>query len=107
MPKQRVAILISGRGANMVALIAAATERDYPAEIAVVLSNRPDAAGLARAGAAGIAAAIVDHTEFGEDREGSNGPCRRCWTLTASTSCALPAFCGSSRRGLFRGGAGA
>jgi phosphoribosylglycinamide formyltransferase-1 len=70
MPKQRVAILISGRGANMSALIAAATERDYPAEIAVVLSNRPDAAGLARAGAAGIAVAIVDHTEFGEDREG-------------------------------------
>jgi phosphoribosylglycinamide formyltransferase-1 len=70
MPKQRVAILISGRGANMAALIAAAAERDYPAEIAVVLSNRPDAAGLARAGAAGIATAIVDHTEFGKDREG-------------------------------------
>jgi phosphoribosylglycinamide formyltransferase 1 len=70
MPKKRVAILISGRGANMAALIAAAKKRDYPAEIAVVLSNRPAAAGLAHAGSAGIPTAIVDHTEFGEDREG-------------------------------------
>src|SRR5215470_1472870 len=69
MPKKRVAILISGRGSNMVALIAAAKAQDYPAEIALVLSNRPDAAGLARARAEGIATAVVDHTTFGKDRE--------------------------------------
>jgi len=69
MQKKRVAILISGRGANMAALIAAARKPDYPAEIAVVLSNRPDAGGLRRAGAEGIAAAVVDHGDFGKDRE--------------------------------------
>ena len=67
--RKRVAILISGRGANMAALIAAARKPDYPAEIAVVLSNRPDAGGLRRAGAEGIAAAVVDHGDFGKDRE--------------------------------------
>jgi phosphoribosylglycinamide formyltransferase 1 len=70
MPKKRVAVLISGRGSNMVALIDAAKAPDYPAEIALVLSNRPDAAGLARANAEGIATAVVDHTAFGKDREG-------------------------------------
>ena len=67
--KKRVAILISGRGANMAALIAAAKSPDYPAEIALVLSNRPDAGGLRRAGAEGIATAVVDHRDFGKDRE--------------------------------------
>ena len=61
MSRKRVAILISGRGSNMQALIAAARELDYPAEIALVLSNRPEAAGLATARAAGIAVAAVDH----------------------------------------------
>lgn len=68
MARKRVAILISGRGSNMAALIAAARRPDYPAEIAVVLSNRPDAGGLQRAGAEGIATAVVDHTGFGKDR---------------------------------------
>ena len=61
MSRTRTAILISGRGSNMEALIAAARDPDYPAEIALVLSNRPDAAGLATARAAGIAVAAVDH----------------------------------------------
>jgi phosphoribosylglycinamide formyltransferase 1 len=69
MARKRVAILISGRGANMAALIAAAKEPGYPAEIALVLSNRPDAGGLRRAGADAIATAVVDHTKFGKDRE--------------------------------------
>src|SRR5215470_11560604 len=69
MPKKRVAILISGRGANMAALIAAARSPDYPAEITVVLSNRPDAGGLRRASADGIPTAVVDHSGFGRDRE--------------------------------------
>ena len=53
MARKRVAILISGRGSNMAALIEAAKDADYPAEIALVVSNRPDAAGLARAREAG------------------------------------------------------
>jgi phosphoribosylglycinamide formyltransferase-1 len=67
--KKRVAVLISGRGSNMTALIEAAKAKDYPAEIVVVLSNRPDAAGLIRAQQAGIATALIDHTAFGKDRE--------------------------------------
>lgn len=61
MTRLRTAILISGRGSNMDALIAAARAPDFPAEITLALSNRPDAPGLARAKAAGIAVAAVDH----------------------------------------------
>jgi phosphoribosylglycinamide formyltransferase 1 len=61
MTRRRVAILISGRGSNMVSLIEAARAPDFPAEIALVLSNRPDAAGLERAKAAGIATCVIDH----------------------------------------------
>lgn len=67
--KIRVAILISGRGSNMVALIEAAKDPAYPAEIVLVLSNRPEAAGLARAAEAGIPARAIDHTAY-PDRAG-------------------------------------
>jgi phosphoribosylglycinamide formyltransferase-1 len=60
MPR-RVAVLISGRGSNMVSLIEAASAPGFPAEIALVLSNRPDAAGLAHAQGAGIVTAVIDH----------------------------------------------
>jgi phosphoribosylglycinamide formyltransferase 1 len=66
--RKRAAVLISGRGSNMAALIEAARQADYPAEIALVVSNRPDAAGLQVAEAAGIATSIVDHTRY-EHRE--------------------------------------
>jgi phosphoribosylglycinamide formyltransferase 1 len=69
MSKKRVAVLISGRGSNMVALIEAAKAPDYPAEIVLVVSNVPDAAGLARARQDGIATAVIDHRTFGKDRE--------------------------------------
>lgn len=69
MTKQRVAVLISGRGSNMEALIAAAADDLYPAQIAAVVSNRPNAPGLAWAAAAGVATAVVDHQRFGADRE--------------------------------------
>jgi phosphoribosylglycinamide formyltransferase-1 len=69
MTKKRVAVLISGRGSNMAALIEAAKDAGFPAEIALVLSNRPAAAGLALARAAGIATAVVDHASHGQDRE--------------------------------------
>ena len=68
MERKRVAILISGRGSNMAALIGAAESPDYPAEIALVVSNRPEAAGLARAKADGIATLVIDHKPFGKDR---------------------------------------
>jgi len=67
--KKRVAVLISGRGSNMTALIEAARTQDYPAEIVVVVSNRPQALGLVRAREAGIATALIDHKMFGKDRE--------------------------------------
>jgi phosphoribosylglycinamide formyltransferase-1 len=69
MAKKRVAVLISGRGSNLAALIAAASAPDYPAEIVFVLSNRPDAGGLTFASQRGIATAVVDHARFGRDRE--------------------------------------
>jgi formyltetrahydrofolate-dependent phosphoribosylglycinamide formyltransferase len=65
----RTAVLISGRGSNMEALIEAARDPAYPAEIVVVASNRPEAGGLAKAAAAGIATAAVDHRLFKGDRE--------------------------------------
>src|SRR6266566_6522716 len=68
MAKKRVAVLISGRGSNMTSLIEAAKERSYPAEIALVVSNRPEAPGLARAEADAIPIAVVDHRSYGNDR---------------------------------------
>ena len=67
-PRPRVAILISGRGSNMAALIKAAKAEDFPAEIAVVISNRADAAGLALAGAEGISTVTIESKPFGKDR---------------------------------------
>jgi phosphoribosylglycinamide formyltransferase-1 len=68
--KRRVAILISGRGSNMAALIEAAKPAGFPAEIAVVISNRADAAGLDRAKASGIATEIIESKSYGKDRAG-------------------------------------
>ncbi|MCJ2080113.1 phosphoribosylglycinamide formyltransferase [Methylobacterium sp. J-090] len=62
--KTRVAILISGRGSNMASLIAAATAADFPAEIVLVASNRPDAGGLATAASAGIPTRALDHKAY-------------------------------------------
>jgi phosphoribosylglycinamide formyltransferase-1 len=59
--RKRTAILISGRGSNMRALVEAARSLDYPAEIALVLSNRTEAQGLTFAKEAGIATAVIDH----------------------------------------------
>jgi phosphoribosylglycinamide formyltransferase 1 len=66
--KRRVAILISGRGSNMAALIEAAKAGDFPAEIAVVISNRAEAAGLDRAKSSGIATEVIESKPFGKDR---------------------------------------
>ncbi len=66
--RRRTAILISGRGSNMAALIRAAAAPDYPAEIALVLSNCPEADGLSHAAAAAIPTLVVDHRPFHGDR---------------------------------------
>lgn len=62
--KVKVAVLISGRGSNMQALVDACKNSDFPAEIALVLSNKSDAKGLEFANECGIATAVVDHKNF-------------------------------------------
>jgi len=64
MPRRRTAILISGRGSNMTALLEAARDPDYPAEIVLVVSNRESAPGLERARAAGIEAVTITSKSF-------------------------------------------
>jgi phosphoribosylglycinamide formyltransferase 1 len=63
-PDRRIGVLISGRGSNLQALIDATVDGRLRAEIAVVISNRPDVPGLARAEAAGIPAVTIDHRTF-------------------------------------------
>lgn len=67
--RRRAAVLISGTGSNMAALVEAARQDDCPYAVALVLSNRPDAAGLARAAEAGVPTLAVDHRPFAGDRE--------------------------------------
>ena len=62
--KLRVAVLISGRGSNMLALATAAQAEDYPADIALVISNRPKAAGLDKAKELGIKTVAIDHKDY-------------------------------------------
>ena len=68
LSRMKVGVLISGRGSNMLALVQAAAAPGYPAEICVVISNKPDAAGLALAREAGVPAVCVDQRAFGRDR---------------------------------------
>jgi phosphoribosylglycinamide formyltransferase-1 len=69
MRRIKTAAFISGRGSNMEALIAAAKDPAYPAEIALVFSNKPDAFGLTTAAEAGVETLAIDHRPFGKDRE--------------------------------------
>lgn len=64
----RVAVLISGAGSNMAALIDAAGQAEAPFEVVLVLSNKAEAGGLALAAAKGVPTAVVDHAAFGKDR---------------------------------------
>jgi phosphoribosylglycinamide formyltransferase-1 len=61
---KKLVILISGRGSNMEAIVRACAAQRWPARVAAVVSNRPDAAGLAFAAAHGVTTAVVDHTRF-------------------------------------------
>jgi formyltetrahydrofolate-dependent phosphoribosylglycinamide formyltransferase len=67
--KVKVGILISGRGSNMSALIAAAQAEDYPAEIALVIANVADAGGLEAARAEGVEAVAIESRPYGNDRQ--------------------------------------
>lgn len=64
VPKTKTAVLISGRGSNMLALVDAAKAADYPADIQLVISNRPEAAGLKAAEDQGVIAISIDHRAF-------------------------------------------
>ncbi|MBM3602056.1 MAG: phosphoribosylglycinamide formyltransferase [Alphaproteobacteria bacterium] len=66
MERLKIAVLISGRGSNLQALIDACAQPDFPAAIALVLSNRPDAFGLARARQAGLPTRVIDHKAFAD-----------------------------------------
>lgn len=66
--RMRTAVFISGRGSNMQSLVHAAKAQDYPADIVLVISNRPEATGLEFARAHGITAMAVDHETYGKDR---------------------------------------
>jgi phosphoribosylglycinamide formyltransferase-1 len=67
---QRIAILISGRGSNMEAIVRACAAEAWPAQVVAVVANRPDAGGLAFAAAHGIATAVVDHKAHGAGASG-------------------------------------
>lgn len=69
MSRLRTAILISGRGSNMQAILEAAQEPDYTAQPVLVLSNNPSAKGLEIAASLGVDTAAIDHKPFGKDRE--------------------------------------
>ncbi len=73
MAKTKAAVLISGRGSNLQSLLDAAAAPDFPAEITLVVSNRPEAGGLERARRAGVATGIIDHRQFGKGEEGRHG----------------------------------
>lgn len=69
MRKARTGVLISGRGSNMTALVDAARDPAFPAEIVCVVSNKADAKGLDFAAANGIAAKVIDHKAFATREE--------------------------------------
>lgn len=66
--KRRIAVLISGRGSNLAALLTAAAGPDYPASVSLVIADRADAGGLALAVAAGVPARVIAYRPFGADR---------------------------------------
>lgn len=86
-PKKRVAILISGRGSNMSALIEAAKNADYPAEIVAVIANKTDAGGLETARARGIPAFAIPHRDFPSKREHEKAVSDALQAVTADIVC--------------------
>jgi folate-dependent phosphoribosylglycinamide formyltransferase PurN len=83
--KRRVAILISGRGSNMAALIRAAGAEDFPAEIALVISNRADAPGRKKPEPAAFRRSSSKANHSARTAPRSRRRCKRCWTATESS----------------------
>lgn len=92
MTRLKLAILISGRGSNMEAILEAARDPAYPAQPVLALSNRPDAKGLETATAAGIATAAIDHKTYGKDREAFERAMHEQLTETGVEIIALAGF---------------
>jgi len=91
MAKKRLAILISGRGSNMMALVAAARAPDYPADVVAIVSSRPEAAGLAWARAEGLPATLIDPMAYAS-REAGDGAVDRVLTEADVELVALAGF---------------
>ena len=92
MSRVRVGVLISGGGSNMAALIAAAQAADYPAEIALVISNNPEAGGLAKARAAGVATQVIDHRPYQGDRPAHERAVNAAFTEAGAELVALAGY---------------
>lgn len=92
MKRLKLAILISGRGSNMTALLDACDQEDYPAEPILVLSNRPDAKGIITAHNRGVATAIIDHKPFGKDREAFEAELTKALETAGAEIIALAGF---------------
>ena len=91
MKKVKTAILISGRGSNMTALINAAQDPSFPAEITIVISNAPSAGGLEMAQSLGIKTNIIDHTEYAS-RDSFEDALHQCLTLEGVELVCLAGF---------------
>ena len=89
--KKRVAILISGRGSNMMAVVEAARNGDYPAEIVSVMSSRPEAPGLAWARSQGLPCRAIDHKAYAS-REAFDGAMDDALTEAGADLVALAGF---------------
>ena len=89
--KKRVAILISGRGSNMMALVDAARAGDYPADIVSVVSSRPEAPGLAWASAQGLPSQAIDHKAYAS-REAFDEAVHAALTAAGAELVALAGF---------------
>jgi phosphoribosylglycinamide formyltransferase-1 len=92
MKRLNLAILISGRGSNMEALLSAAADPAYPARPVLVASNRPDAKGLETAAAAGIPTLAIDHKLHGKDREAFERALDKALTDAGTEIIALAGF---------------
>jgi phosphoribosylglycinamide formyltransferase-1 len=92
MTRLNLAILISGRGSNMEALLKAAEDPAFPAKPVLVASNRPDAKGLDTAAAAGIPTRAIDHTLYGKDREAFERELDKALTDAGTEIIALAGF---------------
>ena len=92
MRRLKLAILISGRGSNMAALLDACGTTEYPAEPVLVLSNRPNAKGLVLADQRGVATCAIDHKPFGEDREAFEAEVTKALEAAGAEIIALAGF---------------